>query len=153
MLYHKADFMSIATKCICGAAAYCIGAPGICAHEKKPKPIKARPHFYSTCLPEMQEISMGCGYNLIAHGSMNRDLDLVAIPWTDEPEDHFTLLCKLEKFLKGVQQSSISGYNGSLLPGGRMTYHIDLNRGGRYNNYLDEQWYLDISITPLTKMQ
>jgi hypothetical protein len=37
----------------------------------------------------------------------------------------------------------------SVLPGGRANYVINLNRGGRWNQYLDEQWYIDISFTPL----
>jgi hypothetical protein len=37
----------------------------------------------------------------------------------------------------------------SMLPGGRYSYIINLNRGGAWNNYFNEEWYLDISITPL----
>jgi hypothetical protein len=37
----------------------------------------------------------------------------------------------------------------SVLPGGRHSFVINLNRGGRWNQYLDEQWYIDISFTPL----
>jgi hypothetical protein len=56
------------------------------------KPIKAKPHFYAVCLPGLQEIARNLGYNLVVHGSMNRDLDLIAIPWIDEPKEHLELL-------------------------------------------------------------
>lgn len=115
------------------------------------KPVKAKPHFYAQCLPALQEIAKDCGYNLIAHGSFNRDFDLVAIPWVDNPLSHYALLSRMERWLKGVYYSKIEDYNGSALPGGRITYHIDLNRGGKFNNYTDEQWYLDISFTPFVK--
>lgn len=94
---------------------------------------------------------MGCGYNLIAHGSLNRDFDLIAVPWTEEPESHYDLLCKMDMWLNGVYQSELSGYHPGKPRAGRISYHINLNRGNKWNQYLDEQWYLDISFTPLVK--
>ncbi len=118
------------------------------------KPIKAKPHFYSVCLEGLQQISKDMGYNLLIHGSMNRDMDLVAIPWINEPKSHFELLdafCEylglpLDRTFEGVEN-----YMHSALPGGRDAYVINLNRGGKFNGYLDAQYYLDISITPLIK--
>lgn len=26
---------------------------------------------------------------------------------------------------------------------------IDINRGGKWNNYVDSQWYIDLQFTPL----
>jgi hypothetical protein len=43
-------------------------------------------------------------------------------------------------------------YMYSRLPGGRSSYVINLNRGGQFNGYLDEQYYLDISITPFLRV-
>lgn len=40
----------------------------------------------------------------------------------------------------------------SILPGGRKSYIININRGnknGEWVRYADEQYYLDISVTPL----
>jgi len=120
--------------------------------QKQVKPIKAKPHFYAVCLKPMQEIAKEMGYNLIVHGSMDRDLDLVAVPWINEPKPEVELIQKLDRYLKGVQyadESALSGYMFSVLPGGRHSYVINLNRGGPFNGYADEQYYLDISITPL----
>ena len=122
--------------------------------ETKPvKPPKVKPHFYAHCYPGMQEIAKEHGYNLLIHGSMNRDMDLVAVPWVDEPKTHAELLESFCKFL-GVPYLTDTNdipCHFSLLPGGRSSYVIDLNRGGKYNGYTDEQYYLDISITPLIK--
>lgn len=30
------------------------------------------------------EVARGCGYAIGLHGSMKRDVDLIAVPWTDE---------------------------------------------------------------------
>lgn len=91
------------------------------------------------------------GYNLLVHGSMCRDLDLVAIPWTDDPRSHLELLtafCVCLGVTPGIKNED---YLHSKLPGGRYSYVINLNRCGKYNGHVDQQIYLDISITPLVK--
>ena len=96
---------------------------------------------------------------------MDRDMDLVAVPWTDSPKTHLELLQAFNKFLNGIEGGALVNdqfftyeqeeqnilekyYCFSKLPGGRSSYIINLNRGGRFNGYIDEQYYLDISITP-----
>ena len=124
------------------------------------KPVHAKPSLYSWYFHELKEIAIEHGYNLVLHGSLNRDLDLIAIPWVDNPspeEVMINALCghigaKLNKESKGV------------LPGGRHSYIIDLNRGGHKRNEMglildpieftpDPEYYIDISVTPLVKQQ
>ena len=129
------------------------------------KPAKAKPSFYAHCYQYLQQISRELGYNLLIHGSMDRDMDLVAVPWTDSPKTHLELLQAFNKFLNGIEGGALVNdqfftyeqeeqnilekyYCFSKLPGGRSSYIINLNRGGRFNGYIDEQYYLDISITP-----
>lgn len=115
------------------------------------KPIKVKPHFYANCLFELQRIARDLGYNLLIHGSMDRDLDLVAVPWVNEPKSHLELLRGFCDYLGVFAYDDIKYYNFSLLPGDRSSYIINLNRGGKYNGYEDAQYYLDISITPFFK--
>lgn len=120
------------------------------------KPIKAKPHFYAHCFQGLIEIAKAKGYNLLLHGSMNRDLDLVAVPWIDDPATHIELLDSFCEFLGVPLQRDPDdkpAYLYSVLGGGRHSYVINLNRGGRFNGYIDEQYYLDISITPLIKAE
>ncbi len=115
------------------------------------KPIKAKPHFYSVCLEGLQQIAKDHGYNLVIHGSVNRDMDLVAIPWVDDPHTHAELLKSFCEYL-GVPyltNTKEEPLHFTMLAGGRSSYIINLNRGGKFNGYLDAQYYLDISITPL----
>ena len=49
-----------------------------------PKPIHVKPSFYSYCFEALKEIALNYHYNLVLHGSLNRDLDLIAIPWQDK---------------------------------------------------------------------
>lgn len=121
--------------------------------EQRPeKPLKAKPMFYSMCFDSLQSIARELGYNLLLHGSLDRDMDLVAVPWVDEPSSHRELLQALDMHLRGIKYHDDhyeSGYMFSMLPGGRYSYVINLDRGGPLNGYVDRQYYLDISITPL----
>lgn len=121
--------------------------------ETKPqKPLKAKPYFYACCLPTIQKIGRDLGYNIVIHGSMDRDMDLVAIPWTNSPSSHYRLISEIDLYVRGIkydEECFERGYMFSILPGGRSSYVVNINRGGAYNNYTDEQWYIDISITPL----
>lgn len=47
---------------------------------KAPNPAPA----YVAMYPILCEVARAHGYALTIHGTLNRDLDLVAIPWTDE---------------------------------------------------------------------
>lgn len=116
------------------------------------KTIKAKPQFYAACLQPLQKIAREIGYNLIIHGSMNRDMDLVAIPWVDEPKSHLELLNAFAEYLgtRAYEDWSYKGgYMHSVLGGGRDSYVINLHRTTDENRYEDAQYYLDISITPL----
>lgn len=112
------------------------------------KPIHVKPNFFSYCFEGLKTIAKEFGYNLVIHGSMNRDLDLIAIPWVDKPKDEFNLIKTFDMYLRNTCMEKKEDYLHSVLPGGRNAYVINLNRGGAWNNYTDEQYYLDISVTP-----
>ncbi len=50
---------------------------------KKPQPNYA-PTYAAAMYPELAEIARSHGYALAVHGSLARDLDLIAIPWTED---------------------------------------------------------------------
>ncbi len=115
------------------------------------KPIKTKPMLYAHYLGILQEKAKELGYNLLLHGSLNRDCDLVAVPWINEPSPHFDLIKSLDLILTGNEACIPRQYNYSVLPGGRHSYVINLNRGGYVGDeYVeDPMFYLDISVTPL----
>lgn len=118
----------------------------------KIKPIKARPAFYALCYQELQQVARQMGYNLLLHGSMDRDMDLVCVAWVDNPKTHIEVLnafCDALGVKYPINPLGHIDYLFSLLPAGRSAYIINLNRGGRFNGYIDNQMYLDISFTPL----
>lgn len=120
------------------------------------KPIHVKPNIYTYFMEGMKVIAKEHGYNLLVHGSMNRDLDLIAIPWIDNPKKEVELVRALDVFLTGTDSVSPDRdedkdkqcYCHSMLGGGRSSYIISLARSGEWSNYEDKQYYLDISFTP-----
>lgn len=120
------------------------------------KPIHAKPSLYAYYFQELKEIALKYGYNLVLHGSLNRDLDLIAIPWQPELKDHLAMIEEFAEYLGGIIEWQHLGgklYPHGVMYHGRINYIINLNRGGKRTNYEDPQYYLDISVTPIgTKM-
>lgn len=112
------------------------------------KPTSAKPRLYAMYFQALMEIARGHGYNLLISGSMNRDLDLVAVPWTNTPANEMQLIGAFDWYLNGTPMQSKEYYMHKILPGGRSSYVINLNRT-RDKDGIDQQYYLDISITPL----
>ena len=113
------------------------------------KPIKAKPGLYTLFYENLKQIAIGYGYNLVVHGSMQRDLDLIAIPWVDNPQPEFEMIQEFQTYLTGYKDPKPYF---SVLPGGRHAYVINLNRGnksGEWDRFYDEQYYLDISVVQL----
>lgn len=110
------------------------------------KPTKVKPAFYALCYYELKEIAARCGYNLVLHGSLSRDMDLIAIPWVEAVTHVDTMIKLLADYLGGsiMEQSEKSKH---CFPHGRMSYIINLNRT-RDKDGNDKQYYLDISVMP-----
>jgi len=124
------------------------------------KPIQAKPSLYAHLFFDMKEIARDHGYNLLLHGSMKRDLDLVAVPWVNDPKPEMDLINALSEKLTGKTFQTPEHYKMSLQPGGRHAYIIDLNRGGYKRTEdgdiadpieftPDPEYYVDISVTPI----
>ena len=112
------------------------------------KPLHVKPALYAFYYEILKDIAKRYGYNLLLHGSMNRDLDLVAIPWSDECGDEFEMIKKMAERLHGRNLNYKEQYNFSILPGNRHNYVIHLNRSRTWQHTLDGQYYLDISVVP-----
>ncbi len=119
------------------------------------KSTKVKPMFYSVVLEPLKIIAKEYGYNLLIHGSMDRDMDLVLIAWNDDCVDAVEVIKSFTSYLGGnlIDQRTASDkepvYLKPLINGaGRLSALINLNRENRFNNYGDDQWYLDISVIP-----
>lgn len=130
------------------------------------KPIHVKPSLYAYYFEDLKVIALKYGYNLVLHGSMNRDLDLIAIPWVEKVKPHGTMIKEFAKKLGGTLQLNQKLVNDEVVskeysdkPHSRMCYTINIlrhaknkvtNSGRMYKGYefKDEQYYLDISVMP-----
>src|SRR5687768_18406591 len=115
------------------------------------KPIHAKPSLYAYYFEALKTIALKYGYNLVLHGSLNRDLDLIAIPWVENLGDVDLMIKEFAKELGGeiMNQSEASK---RCFPHGRLSYVINLNRECYTDiegNWVDPQYYVDISIISL----
>ncbi len=113
------------------------------------KPIQVKPGLYAIFYEHLKQIAHEYGYNLVLHGSMQRDLDLIAIPWIEKPKSDSKMIVDFEEYLTGKR--TINPYY-TVLPGGRKAYVIELNRGDKHGEWVrfeDKQYYLDISVTSI----
>lgn len=53
-------------------------------------------------LPYMRTAAKDLGYALTVHGSLARDIDIVAIPWTEHPKSSQFLVDRLTAVISGI---------------------------------------------------
>lgn len=106
---------------------------------------------YAALLPDLVEAARELGYALAPHGSMARDFDVIAVPWTEEAQSPEQLILRLlsvtgGQLFDGGHRSEGSdelertrGDAPTLKPHGRLAWTIYLGHGGRY---------LDVSVMP-----
>ena len=112
------------------------------------KPIYAKPALYAFYYETLKGIAKEYGYNLVLHGSMARDLDLIAIPWSAELGDVDEMVTKFAEVLGGwVMPQTEAQMN--CFPHGRQSRIVNINRDWIMDKNTDQQYYIDISIIPV----
>lgn len=86
---------------------------------------------YLALVPIAQERARKLGYCVSVHGSGNRDLDLIATPWTEDAQDVTTVHELLVKLFSPYVASSLEQpeYQAIAKPHGRTSWIIPLGRG------------------------
>lgn len=111
------------------------------------RPIHVKPSLYAEYYFILKAIAYDFGYNLVLHGSLHRDLDLIAIPWANKIKSSDKMILKMAKVLGGMVLRSSKKEMFSRMTHGRIAYVIDLYRFDKDFKY-DHQYYIDISVTP-----
>lgn len=93
------------------------------------------PVYAAALYPDMVGIFRNHGYALAVHGSLQRDFDLVAIPWIDEPSAPEAVLQQLTTELA----LRVAGDGPTMKPHGRMTYTVIVGFGS---------CFVDLSFMP-----
>lgn len=107
--------------------------------------------FYAHLVPLLAALARQHGYALAVHGSMATDLDLLAVPWTEEADEAEVLVEALRELVGGIIPNDPDAYSGDLLlhnpntkPHGRRAWSI-------YWQILDGYGvgpYIDLSVMP-----
>lgn len=99
------------------------------------------PAMYSHRIHDLQTIARAHGYAIAIHGSMQRDLDVIAVPWTTKAVQPKTLVKRL---CDGLDLMFDASRNPTEKPHGRLAWSLHPNSGG--------SCWLDLSvINPLPK--
>lgn len=102
---------------------------------------------YVALYPLLSEVARKHGYCLAIHGSVGRDMDLLAAPWTETAGDPLDMIKEMKAVTASVTHSSeddqfFPDCNPTSKPHGRLAYSLHLtDRGGAGP-------YLDVSVMP-----
>lgn len=115
--------------------------------DKSQRYFSASPACYSVLYPHLVEVARAKGYALAIHGSMTRDFDLIAIPWTQEASEPLDLILAIKELVSGIfhregMDHHFPDGNPSEKPHGRRAWSIHLTNSGCHGPYLD------ISVMP-----
>lgn len=100
-----------------------------------------KPSFYAFVYDQSKSIASKYGYNLVLHGSMNRDLDLIAVPWKKELGIIEDMMAEISEFIG----CKINEKTYPFIHRG-IAYVLDINRGGYFNYMKDEEYYLELLV-------
>jgi hypothetical protein len=75
-------------------------------------------------MPDLRLAARGCGYALATHGSLARDIDMVAFPWVDDADEPELLVSRLIGVLSGKVGRAIEIGGRGVKPHGRQAYTI-----------------------------
>jgi hypothetical protein len=100
--------------------------------------------MYVAIFPQLSRIAQEHGYALAAHGSVNTDFDLIAIPWIEkasEPKDFVKDIAAYLKVLEGTFGTGIDCGPIGDKPHGRIAWKLHLSCGAA----------IDLSVMPMVK--
>lgn len=102
--------------------------------------VAERACYYAALYPQLREVARQNGYALALHGSLVKDLDLLAVPWVEDAVDAWDLAHAIcERAGGAIHERDDIGRSPNSRPHGRLVWTIHLQRGGGY---------IDLSVMP-----
>ncbi len=99
--------------------------------------------WYAATYTQLERIAWRHGYCLALHGSMGRDVDMLAAPWTKDADSPERLVRAFIKAIyKGQDKAWLKDRVPEQKPHGRIAYSFHLGSSG---------CYVDVSIMPRLK--
>lgn len=99
--------------------------------------------FFESRLPAIRATAYANGYAIGVHGSMRRDLDLIAAPWRDGAADAETLAHAIARAACGIDRDG--AYNWEQKPFGRIATSLPICW---VDNGVDGAGHIDLSVMP-----
>lgn len=117
------------------------------------KPAPGPAAVYVTLYADLVRVAREHGYALAPHGSIIRDFDLIAVPWTPEATDALTLIKALKAVTGGVSaRTDMDEYfpdcDPTPKPHGRVAYSIHFTEKGAQGPYLDVSVMPRVVVAP-----
>lgn len=94
---------------------------------------RERRKLYLSLIPEIRKVARESGYAIGVHGSLTRDLDLMAMRWTDKAVKAETLAVRIHKAIcKHPNSAKMLRKQTQLKPHGRVAYALILGFNAAY---------------------
>lgn len=103
--------------------------------------------FYLSVLPAIREAAKNCGYAVGVHGSLRRDLDLIATPWVEEFSDKEILAREIHKAACGLEGQSYSWENK---PNGRLATCFPICWTWHEDPMILSNGHIDLSVVSIS---
>ena len=107
--------------------------------DKSELKLDGRIAFYAILFDRFKKTAADLGYALTVHGSMASDMDLIAIPWTEEAVEAEVLVKAISDEMGPTIWKDYHIAEKANKPHGRVAYTLSW--------YSD--WFIDLSIMPL----
>lgn len=112
-------------------------APAPLLRPMAPRGCRTPAVVYSFLYPDVARACRKCGYAAALHGTMAHDLDIMAVPWTDEATDIDTLIVAVHSAIYG-KTDAYKFEPPSDKPHGRKSWTFALHNGA----------WIDFSVMP-----
>lgn len=99
--------------------------------------------FYACLWNDLRQAALNCGWALGLHGSLNSDMDIMAMPWIEGASDSALMIESLEACFGGSDRLIFKTKVSTDKPNNRIVYTI----------HIFSDFYLDINIihSPVSK--
>lgn len=101
--------------------------------------------YYDVLIVALRHVARRCGFALAVHGSLVRDIDLIACPWRESAPEANYLIGELRKATEIIigfaRQREVDKNQPEQKPCGRLAWSF-------YLTHDDNGPYLDISVMP-----
>lgn len=115
---------------------------------RTPEEAAAAKRYYEQAIETIRAAARGCGYAIGVHGSLERDVDLIAVPWVEHAASAERLVEAVKTAMMvatGVQWIHVSEARNK--PHGRVGWTL------MFVTFNGPHTYIDLAVLPLREQQ